>query len=206
MDIIDVEKTALEHLRKDPILKKIIDTYPIPNFERNDDLLLDILETIINQQLSSKAADTIFGKFRKLFVKKKIDAKNVLAISDEKLRKCGISFAKIHYIKGIAQATLDEQIDLKKLHDLPDDEVIKELTKLKGIGKWSAEMMLIFSLNRPDVFSCGDLGLCTAVSRLYNIDRKDLKTIERISLRWKPYRSFASWYLWRSLETSAKIK
>lgn len=91
-------------------------------------------------------------------------------------------------------------MNLQSLRKLSDEEVKEKLTSIKGIGPWSAEMVLIFSLNRPDIFALGDLGLCTAVSRLYKVDHKDKKKIEIISQKWSPYRSYACWYLWRSLE------
>lgn len=203
---VSIASETKKHLEKDPVMKALIEKYNAPAFTRNDNLFLDVIETIINQQLSSKAADTIFRRFKELFKKKEITAKEILKISDETFRSVGISYAKIHYIKGFAEIVEKKQIDLENMHTLSDEEIIAELIKIKGIGKWSAEMMLMFSFQRPDVFSCGDLGLCTAVARLYNVDRKDIKTIEKISQQWRPYRTTASWYLWRSLETSAKIK
>jgi DNA-3-methyladenine glycosylase II len=161
---IDV-KTKL-HLEKDPVLKILIEKYNPPEFIRNDNLFLDVIETIINQQLSSKAADTIFKRFKALFEEKEIHAKNVLKISDEIFRTVGISYAKIKYIKGFAEIVEKKEIDLHSLHKASDEEIIAELIKIKGIGKWSAEMMLMFSFGRPDVFSTGDLGLCTAVAKL----------------------------------------
>ena len=201
-------KEALLHLEKDPVLKKLVQEYDLPSFSqwtKTDDLFATLIRAIVNQQLSGKAADTILGRFKNLYKNSFPTPLQILKTSDEKMRGCGLSYSKISYIKGLSQAVNDGSLDLEKLPILSDEEVITELTKLKGIGRWTAEMILIFSLNRPDVFSLGDLGLCTAVSKLYNVDRKNLKKIEKISLRWSPHRSIACWYLWRSLDNRPKV-
>lgn len=196
-----IHKLALKHLGKDPVIKNLIKKYSIPKLPAgNSDIFLGLIETIINQQLSGKVADVILGRFKNIFNGEQIIAKKVINISDNNLRKVGLSFQKIKYIKGLCEKLISKELDLKNLHDMTDEEVIEKLTSVNGIGPWSAEMTLIFSLNRPDVFALGDLGLCTAVSRLYNVDRKDKKRIEKISQNWSPYRSYACWYLWRSLE------
>ena len=193
-------KKALFHLKKDLKLRKIIEKYDLPNWQEKTDLFEDIVESIINQQLSGKAAATIFGRFKKLFKNKFPTPQQVLKVSDEKIRRCGISYPKIKYIKGLCSAIVKKELDLENLSNLKDEEVIIELTKIKGIGRWTAEMILIFSLKRSDVFSTGDLGLRTAVSKLFNVDREDKIRIEKISKKWSPHRSLASWFLWRSLE------
>lgn len=192
---------ALRHLKKDPILHKIIKGYKLEELDGKVNLFEDLIESIINQQLSGKAATTIFNRFKLLFRPKKFPKpEQILKVSDDKIRACGISYPKIKYIKGICEAVANGSLDLKKIKTLVDEEVIIELTKLKGVGRWTAEMILIFSLKRPDVFSVGDLGLRNAVSRHYKVDRNNLKKIEEISLAWKPYRSYASRLLWKSLE------
>ena len=212
-------KKALAHLKKDPILRKIIKEYQIEELDGETDVFQDLIESIINQQLSGKAAATIFGRFKSLFKRKTFPApQQILKVSDEEIRKCGISFSKIKYIKGLCQSIIKKELNIKKLTELSDEEVIVELTKIKGIGKWTAEMILIFSLKRLDVFSAGDLGLRTAVSRLYKrefessalkrkfsssaykVQREDKKKIEEISKRWSPYKSLAARLLWRSLD------
>lgn len=184
---------------KDPILKKLIKKYPAPKFEDRSKLLYqELIEAIVSQQLSTKAAATIFGRFKDLFGKKFPTPQQVLKMDKEKLRACGISYPKISYIQAIANAFRDKQINLKNLLEMKDEEIVVELTKIKGIGQWTAEMMLIFVLDRPDVFSIGDLGIRNAITKLYGItDRKEMITL---SETWKPYRSTACWYLWRSLE------
>jgi len=166
------------------------------------------------QQLSVKASNTIYSRFKALFnsTKSNVIARSpkrpkqssfpkpneILNLSDEVIRTAGISFQKISYIKNIATAFANDEIDIKALNKSTDEEVIINLTKLKGVGKWTAEMTLIFTLNRPDVFSIGDLGLRHAVEKLYGIS--DQKKILKLSEKWQPHRSTASWYLWRSLE------
>lgn len=184
---------------KDPILKQLIEKYPAPTFEdRSDFLFYELIESIISQQLSIKAADTIFGRFKELFGKKFPTPKQVLAMDDDKIRACGLSFAKISYVKSVANAFISDLIDIEKVKKQSNEEVIAELTQIKGVGLWTAEMILIFTLKRPDVFSIGDLGIRNAITRLYGItDRKEMLSL---SEQWKPYRSTACWYLWRSLE------
>lgn len=197
---------ALNHLKKDPVISQLIEKLdePIPAQEVN--LYLDILDSIVSQQLSVKAAATIFKRFIALFSSPVPSPQEILQKSDEELRSAGLSYQKIKYIKSLAQAIQDKSLDLEKLKSLSDEEVIVELTKIKGIGRWTAEMILIFSLQRQDVFSVGDLGLRTAVATLYNVNREDLKTIEEISKSWSPYRSLASRYLWKSLDNMPKEK
>lgn len=193
-------KKAISHLRKDSLMEKLIKEYKIDEWGKyGSSLFVDIIDAIISQQLSSKASQSISKRFKDFFNNKAINPSDVLKESSEKLRACGLSFTKVSYIQGLAKAVNQRELDLEKLAELSDEQVKAELTKIRGIGKWTAEMILLFSLQRPDIFSLGDLGLRTAVSRLYKIDRNNLGKIEEISLTWSPYRSFASRYLWKSL-------
>lgn len=193
---------ALRHLEKDLVIKNLIKKYGTAKLSRGtNDIFLDLIETIVNQQLSGRVADVILGRFKNIFKDEQITAQKVINISDSNLRRVGLSFQKIKYIKGLCEKLINKELDLQSLRKLSDDKVKEKLTSIKGIGPWSAEMTLIFSLSRPDIFALGDLGLCTAVSRLYKVDRKDKKKIEIISQKWSPYRSYACWYLWRSLES-----
>lgn len=191
---------ALRHLKKDLVLRKIIKDNKVEELSEEADLFQDLIEAIINQQLSGKAAATIFNRFKLLFKNKFPEPKQILKVSDERIRACGISYPKIKYIKGVCKAIVDKNLNIKKISTLSDEEVIVELTKLKGVGRWTAEMILIFSLKRPDVFSIGDLGLRNAVSLHYKIKRENIKKIEKISQSWSPYRSLAARLLWRSLK------
>ncbi len=183
----------------DPIIQKLINKYGELQWSDPRYLFESLIEAIISQQLSIKASDTIFGRFKKLY-NKFPTPKQILKTSDEKLRSAGLSGAKVKYVKSLAEFIETGQLVLEELRNLSDEEVIVQLTKVKGIGRWTAEMTLIFTLRRPDIFSVGDLGLRKAVSRLYNVDINDFIKIEEISLRWSPNRSMVSRYLWKSLE------
>jgi DNA-3-methyladenine glycosylase II len=190
------------HLSKDKVLKKLIKIHGPLDWDYEVNLFDDLISSIVSQQLSVKAADTIYIRFKNLFEGGVPTPQQILKESDEKMRECGISYSKIKYIKGIAQAVKGGNLDLSALSNLPDQKAVEELTKLKGIGQWTAEMFLMFSLKREDVFSLGDLGLRNAVAKLYNIDRDDLESIEKITIKWAPYRTHASRYLWKSLDNT----
>ncbi len=197
--MINVEK-AHQHLSQDPVMKQLIVQYELSHRQDSKNLFLELLGSIIGQQLSVKAGNTIEKRFLSLFESGSPSADDILTLSDEEMRACGISYSKISYIKGVARAVVDQKIHFEALRDLPDEVVIEQLIQLKGIGRWTAEMFLIFSLGREDIFSVGDLGLRNAVSRWYGVERNDLVAIENISMQWKPYRSLASRYLWKSLD------
>lgn len=190
-------------LSKDPVMEKLIAQFGPVKLTQNDDLFMDIISSIISQQLSVKAAATIQSRFEALFGHFPTP-EEIIKMDKEKIRECGISYPKVSYIKGISQAVVDKTIILEDLPSLSDEEVVKQLVALKGVGRWTAEMLLIFSLGREDIFSMGDLGLRSAVEKLYNIDRDDLIAIDNIAKNWAPFRSFASRYLWMSLDNSPK--
>ncbi|MEM6997366.1 MAG: DNA-3-methyladenine glycosylase 2 family protein [Patescibacteria group bacterium] len=158
-----------------------------------------LMRTIVGQQLSVKAAATIWARVEKL-VGKNISGTSFDDISDEQLREAGLSYQKIGYIRSIIKSLKDGDVSLDNLDEMSDEQATSELTKLKGIGVWSAEMFLMSALGRTDIFSTGDLGLVTAVDRHYGCDRKDIATIQQIAQTWAPYRSYASIALWRSLD------
>lgn len=183
----------------DPVLKKLYKKYGPHKFEdRSEKLYEELVESIIGQQLSGKAADTIFKRFLGLFNNKFPTPEKLIKTSDEKLRSAGMSYSKAGYIKNIAKAFNKNEIEIEKIKKMPDEEVKKTLTKIKGVGNWTAEMTLIFTLKREDVFSLGDAGLRRAIKNLYKIENE--KEILKLAEKWKPKRSFACWYLWRSLE------
>ena len=195
-----VNKKVLDHFKKvDPIIYKAAIKIDLPDLVRADDYFVDLIQTIIGQQLSGKAADTIFGRFKDLMPAQKVTAENILKTKDEKIREAGISYSKIKYIKGVAHEVLNNGLDLKKFDDQSDEVVREDLIKLKGIGPWSAEMFLMFSLGREDIFSPGDLGLKNGIKKLYGF-KKDPTQQEmlHISSKWKPYRTYASRILWRT--------
>lgn len=157
--------------------------------------------SIASQQLSTKAAATIFGRFCDLFPDRKPTPDHVMTLTDEEIRAAGFSRPKISFIRDLAARVLDQRLDLHDLKTLADDEVIEALVAVKGIGRWTAEIFLMFRLGRIDILPADDLGLMTAVQRLYGLrTRPDAKRLRKIGEAWKPYRSIASWYLWQSLE------
>lgn len=199
---------------KDPILNDLAKKYGPHKFENRTEFLYEeLIESIIGQQLSGKAADTIYNRFLDLFndnteklkrhgkISKKFPKPKELIDTDiEKLRSAGMSYSKAQYIKNVAQAFLDGTIDIKRLEKMSDEEVIKELTKIKGVGKWTAEMILIFVMQREDVFSIGDAGLRKAIKILYKLEKE--KEILELVNTWSPNKSLACWYLWKSLDNA----
>jgi DNA-3-methyladenine glycosylase II len=195
-------KKAIDYLRSaDPVLAELFDRYPPVVLRPHTNYFQSLAEAIISQQLSGKAATTIVNRFRALFLGADFPSpKQVLRKSDSDLRSVGVSGAKASYIKNLSMAIEDKTVHFADVSKLKDEEIIEMLVKVKGIGRWTAEMFLIFSLGRSDVFSFGDLGLRNAVKKLYGL-RQDPSSnqLEKISSRWQPYRTCASLYLWASL-------
>lgn len=189
----------------DPILGSFVKLNIMPPRKKSRRSHLEsLVEAIVSQQLSVKAADTIYSRFLALFPNRKFPKPElIIKMKDDKLRAAGLSFQKICYIKDLAQKVVAKEVKLSRLNKLPDEEVIAELTKIKGIGRWTAEMFLMFSLMRPDVFSHGDLGLRNAIRKLYKLKQSPTeKQLERIANKWSPHRTTASRYLWKSLNNT----
>jgi DNA-3-methyladenine glycosylase II len=160
-----------------------------------------LVRAITNQQLSTKAAATIYGRLAALVPGGTPTPEGLAKLTDVQLREVGYSRQKIAYLRDLSAHVLDGRLDLRTIHDLPDDEVIAALTNVKGIGRWSAEMFLMFRLHRPDVLPVGDLGIVNAIRTQYRLRKVPTPDrIRRIGEAWKPYRSVACWYLWRSLD------
>ena len=156
--------------------------------------------SIASQQLSVKAAATIFGRFCELFPNRKPTPGGVMTLTDDQIRAVGFSRPKASFIKDLAAHVVDGRIDLKGLKKHPDDEVMRQLVAVKGIGRWTAEIFLMFRLGRMDIFPADDLGLMNAVHRAYGMrKRPDAKKLRKMGETWSPYRSVAAWYLWQSL-------
>ncbi len=185
----------------DPVLAGLFACCESPVLQTHTNYFESLVDAIISQQLSGKAAETIFKRFKALFPGNKFPSPaQVLAKSDAELRSVGVSGPKASYIKNIAAGFADGSLDFDHIDKKTDEEITAMLVKIKGIGRWTAEMFLIFSLGRMDVFSFGDLGLRNAVKKLYRL-RKDPspKQLHKLSSRWQPYRTCASLYLWASL-------
>jgi DNA-3-methyladenine glycosylase II len=195
-----LKKTLEELADGDKVLAGVLKQVKLKALRPQQNHFESLVVSIINQQLSTQAADTIERRFKDIFGGTMPQPKEILKKSDTALRKSGLSFSKIRYIKNIARAVEMGELNFKKLVKASDAEVIEVLTKIKGIGRWTAEMFLIFSLARPDIFSQGDLGLKNAIKKLYKLDpllhkKKYLQLIES----WKPHRSLVSRHLWASL-------
>jgi DNA-3-methyladenine glycosylase II len=161
---------------------------------------------IISQQISVKAARAILARFNALFGDKLPTPEQVLAVTHEQYRSVGLSNAKANYVRNIAQAVHDGSLQFDNFDKMTDEEVIEQLVRIKGVGRWTAEMFLIFTMGREDVFSIGDLGLRKGFHKLYGCKREPKhSTILRISKKWAPYRTFASLALWRTLDNTPAV-
>lgn len=201
-------KKVLSHFKKhDPKIHKYMikvdfNQWIKPQFKHyeENDLFQTLCREIIGQQLSGKAAQTIYDRFVGLFDNRPLNPLLIAETQDENLRSAGLSGAKTKYIKDLAQKVMDKEIDLQSLSGLPDEDVIKELTRVKGIGNWTAEMFLLFKLNRENIFSHGDLGLKKGITKVYGIENPSAVEINSIVEKWDPYKSFGTITLWQSLE------
>jgi len=190
-------------MRRDPVLGKAIKQIgPCLLAERQrKDHLTALVAAIVSQQLSTKAAATIFGRLAALFPGNVIPGHQAIAaIEDQTLRSVGLSSQKVSYLRDLCARLSDGRLVLDELDVLEDEEVIARLVAVKGFGRWTAEMFLMFRLHRPDVLPVGDLGIVNAVQRLYGLrKRPDPKRLMKLGEPWRPYRSVACWYLWQSL-------
>ena len=165
------------------------------------DHLSALVRAIIFQQLSTKAASTIHGRFVGLLPDGRITTAALTSVTDEQFRSVGVSRQKALYLRDLAEKVSSRAVTLDNLEDLDDEAVIAALTAVKGIGRWTAEMFLMFRLHRPDVLPVGDLGIVTAVQKAYALRKRPTPDrLRKLGEAWKPYRSIACWYLWRSLD------
>lgn len=198
-------RKAIGFLKQDPNLVKIIERIGDYQIKKRNNHFAVLVESIISQQLASAAAEAIFARFKKLYPKFPT-ADHILNTKDAKLRSVGLSSMKVEYLKDLAQKIEDGKLKMRNLSKMNDNEIIEHLTQVKGIGRWTAEMFLIFSLGRLDVFPTGDLGLRKGVQMAFSLSELPKpKEVEEIGERWKPYRSVATWYLWKSLQKFDKI-
>jgi DNA-3-methyladenine glycosylase II len=194
-------RKAILHLKKaDPILGEIIERVGRYGIEYDEPAFHSLAQAIVYQQLHGKAAATIFKRLTDL-AGDPLTPAGILKLSEEQLRAVGLSKQKLSYLRDLAAKTQAGELDFSRLGDLPDADVIKQLTQVKGIGVWTAHMFLMFALRRPDVLPTGDLGIQMAIRKHYR-KRKLPKPIqmEKIAKCWAPYRSVACWYLWRSMD------
>ncbi len=175
--------------------------------KRDNDLYLALLRAIVGQQLSVKAAATIWKRFLALFPSGYPHTGQLLAMDVQLLRTAGLSFQKAGYLKNIAEFGKTSTLDYKKLKKMPDETLIEYLCSIKGVGRWTAEMILMFTLRRPDVLPLDDLGIQTGMRQHYNLKQKDKKKLfaamTGVAERWRPFRTYACMYLWRSKDMAA---
>ncbi len=201
-------QSALSHLAaNDPTLARLIASYPSPTFKKHDHYYQELVDSIISQQLSIKAARAIETRFKDLFGGAFPSPEQILAKTIEEFRAVGLSRPKARYIQDLAQKIVDGEVVFTTIDDLSNDEIIAELTKVKGIGVWTAHMFLMFSLARPDVLPTGDLGIRNGIAKLYGLDHIPTeREVEIIAEKnnWSPYQSVACHYIWQSLDNVPK--
>ena len=211
MEVVDTDyaKARRTLMRRDPVLRDLMKRHGACGLaeSQHTDPYKALVHAIMSQQLSTKASATIARRFDDLFGGKFPAPALVVAMPDERLRSVGLSGMKVSFVKDLARRVHDGTLQLDELDSMGDDEVIAELTKVKGIGRWTAEMFLMFRLHRPDVLPVGDLGIVNAIKRAYRLRKTPTPArMMRIGEAWRPYRSIACWYLWASLENEPLSK
>lgn len=192
---------AIKFLKKDPKLAKIIKQVGSYNVKITKNRYQSLIEAIIAQQLSGIAAESILKKFKKLYKSKFPKPIQVIKTPDTKLRLLGLSKMKVSYIKDLSRKIDENELDMRKITAYSDEYIVEQLTRVRGIGRWTAEMFLIFSLGRLDVLPVGDLGLKKGIQLMYSYaELPNEKEIEQLAETWRPYRTVATWYLWKSLQ------
>lgn len=193
------------HLQKDKKLATILKE-PLPPLQLRSNIPLRLMASIMSQQLSTIVAKVIYKRFLEIFGGNEPQPQEVLSTANETLRAIGLSNAKVGYVKNVAAFCLENEITDEKLLALRNDEIIELLTQIKGVGKWTVEMLLMFSLGREDVFAADDLGIQQAMIKTYKLSGEDKKLLKekmlKISLKWKPYRTYACLHLWNWKDTA----
>ncbi len=195
----------IAHLSKDKKLKKHIERIGPLQLEPRKQVYLHLCSSIISQQLSIKVADVIYARFLALYGKKLPKPQQIIDTPDEQLRAIGLSNAKTGYVKNVCRFFVEHRITDKQLHNMTDEEVLDLLTQIKGVGKWTVEMILMFTLARENIFALDDLGIQQAMAKLYGINPDDKKQMKiqmlKQAAKWEPYRTYACFYLWRSKDS-----
>jgi DNA-3-methyladenine glycosylase II len=199
-----MEHTIISQLSKDEKLQQIIALVPFPKEKPRTSVYFELLGSIVSQQLSTKAAATIFNRFLDLFPSRYPDAEMITAFPHETLRTCGLSNQKVSYIQNAAAFFLLPENQNADWDALSDDEILQKLTIIKGVGKWTVQMILMFTLHRPDVFPLDDLVIRQNMIKIYNvteIGKPQITRLHEIADAWRPYRSYACKYIWRWKDT-----
>ena len=200
-----MNKKILNHFKKhDPLLYSCaikVGELEVIKKDKPENYFFRLSREIICQQLSGKAGEAIFNRFKKLFPNGLVTALDILSISHGRLRASGMSHAKARYVRNLAEAIIHGDLPILHLDLMADEEILKVLTKVKGIGPWTAQMFLMFTLGRKDIFSHGDLGLKKGIMKVYKLKTEPTKNqTEKIIIKWSPYKTYASRILWASLE------
>tara|TARA_B100000029_G_C17556768_1_gene951929 strand:- start:117 stop:722 length:606 start_codon:yes stop_codon:yes gene_type:complete len=191
-------KLGLQILNKDSKMKKLIKDYGFPSFELKDDYFESLMRSIVFQQLSGKVANIIYQRFIKLLPGNKIIPKAVLKLPNNNMRQAGLSMQKINYIKNLADYFDNNLFNSKIVAKMSNKEISAELIQIKGVGQWTVDMFLMFTLNRPDVIPYSDLGIKKGMKILFNLNKLPTKNeMKDFSIKWIPYRTLACWYLWK---------
>lgn len=191
----------IEHLSKDKKLQAIINELGPLGPKKRKNICLRLCASIMSQQLSTRVAEVLFKRFLELYDGEEPSAQQIIDTPFDKLRAIGLSNAKVNYVQNVARFVTEHQLDDKKINKMSNEELIDLLTQIKGVGRWTVEMLLMFTLGREDVFAVDDLGIQQAMIKLYKIDPENKKEMKeqmlRISKKWVPYRTYACMYLWR---------
>ena len=202
-NLTPLDQVKAHFAKADPKILAVLETVDLADWFKessSDDHFYNLTRNIIYQQLAGKAASTIFGRFKDLVGD--IKPENIATFEDQSFRDVGLSWAKAKYVKDLASKVQSGEVGLTNLDTLDNESVITELTKVKGIGRWTAEMFLLFTLHREDVFSYGDLGLKNGLVKLYHLTDPGREKIDSIVARWSPYESYASICLWHYLDNA----
>jgi len=189
------------HLSKDRKLRKVIESMKPHKLVKKKNICLRLCASIMSQQLSTKVAEVIYRRFLELYNGEEPTPQQILDTAFEKLRGIGLSNAKVNYVQNVARFAIEKGMDEKKLAKMSNEEVIEYLTEIKGVGRWTVEMLLMFTLGREDVFAVDDLGIQMGMIKLYKLDKENKKQLKedmiRISAKWAPYRTYGCLYLWK---------
>ena len=198
---MDIE-AGIDLLKKDKNMQVLINKFGRPDFNPRQDYFQSLLRSIVFQQLSGKAAQTIYERFVNLIPKTSNHCPNeVLKLDKEEMRKAGLSFRKIDYVRNLADYFENNSFHKKDVEKMSDQEISKELIQIKGIGQWTVDMFLMFTLNRADILPCTDLGIQKGIMKILNMKNlPSKKEMENCSRKWRPYRTIACWYLWRMVD------
>ena len=195
---MDIE-AGLDILKKDKNMKVLIKKFGSPDFNQGQDYFQSLLRSIVFQQLSGKAAQTIYERLVSLIPKtSNLCPNEVLKLNKDEMRKAGLSFQKINYVRNLADYFENNSFKKKEVERMTDEEISKELIQIKGIGQWTVDMFLIFTLNRADILPYKDLGIQKGIMKIFKMKNLPSKNeMENCSTKWRPYRTIACWYLWR---------